>query len=170
MKRIAFSLALILLVNWASSNPVGPVKARQLAETFWQQSGCAVRSGIAANALADITLACTTPPTAGEDTFNSYTATIHVPAGTADSYRQQEIWGRFTNIVEGTATGIEDHDLNGINIYARNGRIVVEGTDSASVQVFDMKGQPVPAAESLQAGIYLVKVGNRLTRKVTVTK
>lgn len=122
------------------------------------------------NALADITLACTTPPTAGEDTFNSYTATIHVPAGTADSYRQQEIWGRFTNIVEGTATGIEDHDLNGINIYARNGRIVVEGTDSASVQVFDMKGQPVPAAESLQAGIYLVKVGNRLTRKVMVTK
>ena len=55
MKRITFTFGLILLMNWASSNPIGPVKAQQLAETFWQQSGCAVRSGISANALTDIT-------------------------------------------------------------------------------------------------------------------
>lgn len=55
MRRIAFSIGLILLMNWAYSNPVDPAKAQQLAETFWQQSGCAVRSGISANALADIT-------------------------------------------------------------------------------------------------------------------
>ena len=55
MKRIVFSMGLILLMNWASSHPVGPEKAQQLAETFWQQSGCAIRSGISANALTDIT-------------------------------------------------------------------------------------------------------------------
>ena len=55
MKRIAFSISLILLLNWAFSTPVNPVKARRLAETFWQQSGCAVRSGLSAHALSDIT-------------------------------------------------------------------------------------------------------------------
>lgn len=52
-------------------------------------------------ALSNITFACTTPPTAGENTFNSYDATIYVPEGTADLYRQHEIWGKFANIVEG---------------------------------------------------------------------
>lgn len=121
-------------------------------------------------ALTDITLACTTPPTAGEDTFNSYDATIHVPEGTVDSYRQHDIWGRFTNIVDGTSTGIEDNDFNDVNIYAAGGRIVVEGTNSEPVQVFNMKGQQVLAAESLPVGIYLVRVGNRLTRKIMVSK
>ena len=121
-------------------------------------------------ALTDITLACPTPPTVGEDTFNSYDATIHVPDGTVDSYRQHDIWGQFTNIVDETSTGIENNDFNGISIYARNGRIVVEGTDGERVQVFNMKGQQVPAAEPLHAGIYLVKVGNRLTRKIMVSE
>ena len=121
-------------------------------------------------ALTDITLACTTPPTAGEDTFNSYDATIHVPDGTIDSYRQHDIWGQFVHIVDGNSTGIEDNDFNGINIYAAGGRIVVEGADGERVQVFNMKGQQVLAAESLPAGIYLVRVGNRQTRKIMVCK
>ena len=121
-------------------------------------------------ALTDITLACTTPPTAGEDTFNSYDATIHVPDGTIDSYRQHDIWGQFVHIVDGTSTGIEDNDFNDVNIYATGGRIVVEGADGERVQVFNMKGQQVLAAESLPVGIYLVRVGNRQTRKIMVCK
>ena len=121
-------------------------------------------------ALTDITLACTTPPTAGEDTFNSYDATIHVPEGTVDSYRQHDIWGQFVHIVDGTSTGIEDNDFNDVNIYAAGGRIVVEGTNSEPVKVFNMKGQQLLAAESLPAGIYLVRVGNRQTRKIMVSK
>ena len=46
---------MILLVNWAFCNPISPEKAQRLAETFWQQSGCAARSGVSANALADVT-------------------------------------------------------------------------------------------------------------------
>ena len=55
MKRISLIIGLVLLVNWALCHPISPVKARHFAETFWQQSGCAARSGIPANALSDIT-------------------------------------------------------------------------------------------------------------------
>ena len=56
MKRISFIIGLILLMNLgALCNPISPEKAQQLAETFWQQSGCAARSGISADALTNIT-------------------------------------------------------------------------------------------------------------------
>ena len=56
MKRISFIIGLVLLMNLgALCHPVSPTKAQQLAETFWQQSGCAARSGISANTLVDIT-------------------------------------------------------------------------------------------------------------------
>lgn len=123
------------------------------------------------NALTDITLACTTPPTAHNNTFKVFDATLYVPVGTADSYRQHEVWGKFANIVEGTPTSIDGNGSGGISIYARNGRIVVEGADGECVQVFDMKGQQVPTASySLPTGIYLVKVGNRPVQKISVVK
>ena len=55
MKKTFLSIGLVLLMNWAFCNPISPVKARHLAETFWLQSGCAARSGVSANALVDIT-------------------------------------------------------------------------------------------------------------------
>ena len=55
MKRFFLSIGLILLAGWASGNPVGPAEARRNVETFWQQSDCAYRSGVAANELTDIT-------------------------------------------------------------------------------------------------------------------
>lgn len=54
MKRISFTIGLILLTNWALCNPISPEKAQRLAVTFWQQSGCAARSGVPANTLTDI--------------------------------------------------------------------------------------------------------------------
>ena len=54
MKRIFLCVCLILLVNWAAGNPIGPVKAKNLAETFWQQNGCAAQSGIASSTLTDV--------------------------------------------------------------------------------------------------------------------
>ena len=56
MKRISFLIGLVLLMNLgALCHPVSPMKAQRLAETFWQQSGCAARSGLSANTLVDIT-------------------------------------------------------------------------------------------------------------------
>lgn len=119
--------------------------------------------------IESITLACATPPSAVDNTFSTYDATLYVPDGAAEAYRQHSVWGRFANIVEGDPTGIRGNDSRNIRIYARNGRIVVEGADGENVQVFDMKGQPQPAAQyPLPTGIYMVKVGNRLTKKVVL--
>jgi hypothetical protein len=57
MKRIVFSIGLVLLMSFgALCHPISPAKARHLAETFWQQSGCETRSGVSADALVDITV------------------------------------------------------------------------------------------------------------------
>ena len=56
MKRISFIIGLVLFMSLgALCHPVSPTKAQHFAETFWQQSGCAARSGISANTLVDIT-------------------------------------------------------------------------------------------------------------------
>ena len=54
MKRIVLCVCLFSLVSWAAGNPVGPAKAKNYAETFWQQSGCAVKSGVEPSSLTDI--------------------------------------------------------------------------------------------------------------------
>jgi hypothetical protein len=121
-------------------------------------------------ALETITLACTTPPTTPDGTFTAYDATVYVPVGTAEVYRQHPIWSRFANIVEGTITGIGGKKVNEVNIYARDGRIVVEGADGERLQVFDMRGHQLTANSQQPVGIYMVKVGNHTTRKVVVTQ
>ena len=55
-----------------------------------------------------IRLASTTPPSVLETTFSAYDATLYVPAGTVDAYRQHPVWGLFANIVEGTYAGIHE--------------------------------------------------------------
>lgn len=97
------------------------------------------------------------------------------PCGAAEVYRADSLWGQFTNIIE-ECTGIESVDsFADINIYANHGRIVVEGADSESVQVFDMVGRLVQtfkqsSNQAIPTGIYLVKVGDRQARKVVVMK
>lgn len=54
MKRVILCVCLFSLVSWASGNPIDSAKAKNYAETFWQQSGCAVKSGIAPSLLTDI--------------------------------------------------------------------------------------------------------------------
>ena len=50
--------------------------------------------------IKTITLARSTPPEIKEDTFSAYTATVTVPKGAGDAYRNHAIWGRFTSIKE----------------------------------------------------------------------
>ena len=64
--------------------------------------------------LDTLILECAVPPTLSEEenfpTFNDYTATLIVPAGAAETYRQHPIWGLFMNIVEDETVGIKDID------------------------------------------------------------
>lgn len=67
-----------------------------------------------------------------------------------------------------SSQGIGDIAKDELNIYSRNGHIVVEGTTD-EVRVFDMTGRNV-RNEALSAGVYMVKVGERPARKVVVMK
>jgi hypothetical protein len=66
--------------------------------------------------------------------------------------------------------GITDANNDNVSVYARDGRIVVTGTDGESVQVFDITGRPVNSHSPLPTGVYMVKVGNLPIRKVVVLK
>lgn len=117
--------------------------------------------------LDTIVFLCSVPPSANESVFSEYTATLIVPCGTADAYRQHAIWGRFANIEE-KCNAIEDGaQVSSPAVYVRGGSIVVEGAEGETVQVFDIMGHLVHNS-SLDAGVYLVKVGSHPARKVVV--
>lgn len=65
-------------------------------------------------------------------------------------------------------TGIENVDYEEINIYIRNGRLVVEGAEGEMVQLFDLEGRRLPTDIPLTTGVYMVQVGSRAAQKVIV--
>lgn len=65
---------------------------------------------------------------------------------------------------EGIAVAEEDGN---INVYVRDGRIVVEAMGAPEVKVYDLMGRLVGDAV-LRRGVYIVKVGGAFVRKVVV--
>jgi hypothetical protein len=135
-----------------------------------------IENNIIDNSPVDtLVLECTVPPTLDEEegypTFSQYTATLIVPCGSADTYRQHEVWGLFQSIVEScTGTGIEELDASdGIRIYAEGGQIVVEGAADETVLIYDVAGRSI-RNEALPTGIYLVRVGNRQAMKIAMNQ
>ncbi len=120
--------------------------------------------------LDTIIMLCSTPPTAYDNDFTDYTATLIVPCGTESAYRQHAIWGQFQNIVE-NCNDIEDASTNNVKVYALDGRIIVEGADGEAVSVYDITGRQINHEQSLfDPGVYLVKVGTRPTQKVLIVR
>lgn len=76
-------------------------------------------------------------------------------------------------VSEGGTEGIEDIKTDDVNIYVKDGRIVVEGT-TEEYSIYDITGRIVAHSHSaevsspLSCGVYLVKVGLRPARKVVV--
>lgn len=76
-------------------------------------------------------------------------------------------------VSEGGTEGIEDINADGVNIYVKDGRIVVDGT-TEEYSIYDITGRIVAHSHSaevsspLSCGVYLVKVGLRPARKVVV--
>lgn len=64
--------------------------------------------------------------------------------------------------------GVEDVIWDGICVFSCDGRIVVEGINN-NVQIFDIMGRNI-RNESLNNGIYIVKVGNLPARKIMVIR
>ncbi|MBQ6269779.1 MAG: carbohydrate-binding domain-containing protein [Bacteroidetes bacterium] len=67
----------------------------------------------------------------------------------------------------GGTVGIDEINNDGIIVYFNQGRIIVDGADESSVQVFDLEGRQVHN-NNLHNGVYFVKVGSYTTYKVIV--
>ncbi len=70
---------------------------------------------------------------------------------------------------DGGGEGIDDIDDYDIHVYSRGNHIVVEGVKDEAIYIFNIMGQHVET-HSLPAGVYLVKIGNKMARKVVVIK
>ena len=96
------------------------------------------------------------------------------PAVSQLDKRALEVSYDITDLVrEGDTEGIEDINADGVNIYVKDGRIVVDGT-TEEYRIYDITGRMVAHSHSaevaspLSCGVYLVKVGVRPARKVVV--
>ena len=109
------------------------------------------------------------PPTAINNTFTNVpqTATLYVPLGSKDLYKNAEGWNYFTNIVEDDLkTGVESILADDASISVENGNIIVNGVDNAKVEVYSTNGQCVYNGTSTTIpvsakGIYIVKVNGK---------
>ena len=74
-----------------------------------------------------------------------------------------------SNIATNDEVGIADVYTDNVNVYVRDGRIVVDGAEGMEVSVYDMLGRPVPLTVPT-AGVYMVRVGNLPARRVVVVR
>lgn len=123
------------------------------------------------NNLNTIYCHATVPPETSNQNFLFYgldysKAILYIPAGTRELYASPSLqWGRFQNIVEMDFTGIDaiettDHP---VTVKAVDGRIIVEGADDATVEVYAINGSVVytGAADTIPTlphGVYIVRV------------
>ena len=98
------------------------------------------------------------PPTAFDNTFLNYDATLYVPIGAYYAYRSADVWKNFSLIEEFDATGIENVETivgKNISVYTTNGKLVQ--------QIPNYNGAPL----RLPKGVYVVRAGKE-TKKVLV--
>ena len=98
------------------------------------------------------------PPTAFDNTFSNYDATLYVPIGSAGIYRSADVGTTFSLIEEFDITGIEHVETivgKDVSVYTTNGKLVQ--------QVPNYNGAPL----RLPKGVYVVRAGKE-TKKVLV--
>ncbi len=104
---------------------------------------------------------------------NYANATLYVPRGTTDVYRQTSPWQNFLNIEEKDFSGIGEIDAEGectIDISVEDGVIIVSGLDRAQpVTICDIQGRIMYTGcehriEGLASGVYVVNAGNNIVK------
>lgn len=132
--------------------------------------------------ISTVTARCLVPPTIGEATFMVYPHyLLTVPCGTRNAYMGHQYWREFDTYgrgVEEDCTGIEEvPQADAVSVYGVQGGIAVDGAPGEPVAVYDVMGRRVLAAVAggatmsvPQAGVYMVKVGDRPTCKVVVLR
>lgn len=106
----------------------------------------------------------------GGSLYGTTVDSIIVPCGSLDAYLADVYWGQFADrYVEDCNMGINDSKQDNINVYSIGGRIIVEGAEGETVQVFDITGRSI-RNEALHTGVYIVKVDDHPARKIVVVE
>ena len=106
-------------------------------------------------------------------------ATLIVPKGCVDAYRDAYEWGYIANIKESdTMSGINEAvaDASDFEVQAAAGAIVIEGSRDASVAIYGIDGSMVKSGRvqpgineiSVAPGFYIVRIANNFACKVAV--
>ena len=113
---------------------------------------------------------CKTPPVVPDDVFNGIDTkkvTLEVPKGKKDVYRAAPVWKDF-KIDETTA----NETVDGLRIYAHGGALHLTLPTAQTVHLYHVNGAMVktlalPSGDHVQplpAGVYVVRVGERVTK------
>lgn len=90
-----------------------------------------------------------------KDTYEK--ATLYVPKGCVDAYKNAEVWDNFVNIT--------DKDFNGVDIIEADDKDIDYGMP---YEIFNMEGVKVgDSKEGLENGVYIVRQG-KAVRKIIV--
>lgn len=144
---------------------VQPVASLRLKEIDFPESMENIGSSLRdCPSLTSISCRSMTPPylyDVAQDVYQN--ATLYVPVGALDIYRNEWPWNRFVNIQEKEfETSLADISADRVTIRVVGGRIVADGADD--ITVYDLSGRRIyqghPASTpSIPAGIYIVKAG-----------
>ncbi len=127
--------------------------------------------------LLEIYVDNSTPPSITSNTFSGVdkdACALYVPVGSISTYRSDEYWGEFYNIIRFDFTGIDDVSNNGMIIESEDGAILVRG-ENVPVYVYDTGGMLLYHKDdcnneriALPSGkMYIVKAGEQVRKVIT---
>lgn len=90
-------------------------------------------------------------------------ATLEVPAGSVDAYKEAEGWKNFARIVPIGSTSVEELP-HAPQVSVNGGDIKISG-DYASVEVYGISGSRMPLT-GLAPGVYIVRVDGRTLKVI----
>ncbi|MDE6255043.1 MAG: C10 family peptidase [Muribaculaceae bacterium] len=99
-------------------------------------------------------------------------ATLHVPKGCVELYRNNEIWNVFGSIVDDADSGVMEinSEIDNVKIIAENGMIRFEGlTENTNAVVYNVQGVKVGECRMGEIvkpgkGIFLVHIGKNVVK------
>lgn len=94
------------------------------------------------------------------------TAVLNVPVGSLEAYQKAEGWKQFKHIQEVDFGGVDGVEEDAVSVSAKDGSIVVSGTDNAMAEVYNLSGQLVYSGTDIvinvpSKGIYIVRVSGQ---------
>ena len=96
-------------------------------------------------------------------------ATLYVPEGSINIYKNKDGWKDFTHIVEGLPNSITSTGVIPFSIYRRGREIIVEGIKSGTqIAIYDLSGRMIGQNNSSDDGVSKVTCSS--LEKVIVVK